>query len=211
MPMRTVFVVTHPETTHHVEERVGGWFDSQLTRRGLQAAGAVAATLRSAIPPDSSVQVYSSDLQRTAQTAALIGESLNVSPVLDSRFREKSYGRAEGKPQRWLNERFIPPPASGDRLNHDEGIEGAETMRCLASRVYEAVDTVLHQDYEYQVIVTHGGVLTFVLAAWGCIPIEALDYLRVRADPGSITELHEDDYFHNRQIVRLADTQHITI
>lgn len=33
---------------------------------------------------------------------------------------------------------------------------------------------------------------------------------RVQRRPGSITELHEDDYFHNRQIVRLSDTGHLT-
>lgn len=40
--MRTVFVVTHPEATHHVEDRVGGWFDSQLTpaiRRSIRTSG----------------------------------------------------------------------------------------------------------------------------------------------------------------------------
>jgi broad specificity phosphatase PhoE len=30
-----IYVVTHPEATHHIEDRVGGWFDSELTRKGL--------------------------------------------------------------------------------------------------------------------------------------------------------------------------------
>lgn len=208
--MRTIFVVTHPESTHHVERKVGGWFDSQLTSEGLRAADSIARTLRTAIPPDANVQVCSSDLHRTVQTAVPICAVLGGTPALDSRFREKSYGRAEGKPQSWLDARFVPPPAFGTRLAHDEGIEGAETMETFARRVYSAVDDVLRQNYDYQVIVTHGGVLTFVLAAWGGIPIESLGYLRVQPRPGSITELHEDDYFHNRQIVRLSDTGHLT-
>lgn len=42
---RTVFVVTHPEATHHVEGLVGGWHDSDLTPRGLKDADTIAQAL----------------------------------------------------------------------------------------------------------------------------------------------------------------------
>ncbi len=29
--MRRIYVITHPEATHHVENRVGGWYDSDLS------------------------------------------------------------------------------------------------------------------------------------------------------------------------------------
>ena len=32
--MKTLYVVTHPEATHHVERVVGGQFDSDLTATG---------------------------------------------------------------------------------------------------------------------------------------------------------------------------------
>jgi len=41
--------------------------------------------------------------------------------------REKSHRVAGGRPQSWLGERFVPPSATRERLDHDEGIEGAET------------------------------------------------------------------------------------
>lgn len=61
----------------------------------------------------------------------------------------------------------------------------------------------------HQIVVTHGGVITFAVGAWTRLPIDALSYARFNGPSGSITELREDDYFHNRQVVRLGDTRHL--
>lgn len=200
--MRTVYVVTHPEATHHVDHLVGGWYDSELTLEGERAAVAVAESLRAKVPDE--VELYASDLRRTARTAELIGERLGVTPVLDRRLREKSYGEAGGKPQAWLDGRFVPPPAVGERLGHDEGIPGAETKGAMAARVYAAMESILESACEHQIVVTHGGALTFVIAAWIRMPLESAGYVDFRGSSGSVTVLREDDYFHNRQVVTLA-------
>lgn len=207
--MRTIYVVQHPEATHHVDRVVGGQFDSTLTPRGERDASAIARALRDAIPTSAQLQLFSSDLRRTSQTAAAIGELLGVTPILDRRLREKSYGEAEGRPQAWLDERFVPPPADGDRMNHDEGVAGAETRGAFAERVYAAMETILASECEHQVVVTHGFVVTFLIASWIRMPIEAVSYVNFRAAPGSITVLREDDYLHNRQVASLDDTRHL--
>ncbi|MFD9721422.1 histidine phosphatase family protein [Streptomyces sp. NPDC059076] len=207
--MRTLYVVTHPEATHHVERIVGGWHDSDLTPDGRRAAAAVARALRSAVPEESKVELISSDLQRTVQTAQEIADAFDVKPVLDRRLREKSYGEAEGRPQEWLDQRFITPPAVGDRLGHDEGVVGAETKGAFAERVYAVMDDILKHPYEHQIVVTHGFALTFIVAWWIGMPIESLGYANFRAPSGSITTLREDDFFHNRQVVSLGDTRHL--
>lgn len=201
--MRTLYVVTHPEATHHVNGLVGGWYDSELTAQGLQAADRIGAALAARIPPGETVELYSSDLRRTAQTAQAITNYLGIPAVVDARLREKSYGIAEGKPQSWLNERFRTPPRTGERLRHNEGIAGAETMHGFATRIYEAMDEILDKPCEHQVISTHGGALTFVAAAFLRLPIDALQHMRLRAEPGGITVLREDDYLHNRTLVEL--------
>lgn len=201
--MRTLYIVTHPEATHHIDGLVGGWYDSELTATGRAAADRVGASLRNRIPPGEHTELYSSDLKRAAQTAEAISAHLGIPPVFDARLREKSYGVAEGKPQAWLDERFQTPPRDGERLSHDEGIEGAETMHALATRIYEVVDEILERPSHHQVICTHGGALTFVAAAFLRLPIEALQHMRLRARPGGITVLREDDYFHNRSLVEL--------
>lgn len=138
-----------------------------------------------------------------------IAEALYVEPILDRRLREKSYGQTEGRPQEWLDQRFVPPPAIGDRMCHDEGVPGVETKASFAQRVYSAIESILGNSCEHQVIVTHGFAITFVLASWIRMPIESLGYVNFRAASGSITALRQDDYFHNRQVASLNDTRHL--
>ncbi|MCY1142939.1 histidine phosphatase family protein [Actinoplanes sp. Pm04-4] len=200
--MKTLYVVTHPEATHHVDGLVGGWFDSDLTPRGLDQAAKIAEQLAARAP---NAEVYSSDLLRTRRAAEIIAARLGTSAVLDSDLREKSFGEAGGRPQSWLDERFIPPPRFGERMRHDEGLPGAETKWDLAVRVYAAVERILKSDAPHQVIVTHGMAATFVLAAWIEMPLESAGRVAFRFSPGGITTLREDDYFHNRTVVQLND------
>jgi 2,3-bisphosphoglycerate-dependent phosphoglycerate mutase len=206
---RCVYVVPHAEATHHLEHVVGGWHDSALTPDGHLAATKVAAALRQVIPGGAVAELYSSDLKRAAQTATPIGELLGCRPVLDARLREKSYGEAEGRPQAWLDERFIPPPVTGDRMNHEEGIAGAETMAAFARRIYTALADILTSPCEHQVIVSHGGTSSVLIAAWIKMPIDSLGYARFTTGPGSITTLIEDDFFRNRRVDGLGDTRHL--
>jgi len=207
--VRTLWVVTHPEATHHVAGVVGGWHDSVLTREGRCDAAAIGRELRTRIPQGAAVELYSSDLARAAQTATAIGAALEVEPILMEGLREKSYGEAEARPQAWLGERFIPPPAGGDRMNHFEGIPGSETRAEFASRIYAAMEAILGLPCERQIIVTHGFALTFVVACWIGMPLSSAGYVNFRASSGSISELHEDDYYHNRQVVQLNDVRHL--
>ncbi|MFH8610909.1 histidine phosphatase family protein [Streptomyces sp. NPDC018029] len=207
--MRSMYVVAHPEATHHVEKVVGGWHDSRLTAAGRRAAAAIARTLRARIPEGTEVEVVSSDLWRARETAEEIAGVFGVVPVLDRRLREKSYGEAEGRPQEWLDRRFVPPPADGDRMGHHEGVRGAESRGECARRVHAAMDDILGRTRTHQIVVTHGFALTFVVTAWIKMPYESLGSVSFRAPSGSITELREDDFFHNRQVVSLGATGHL--
>ena len=207
---RTIFVITHPEATHHVEGLVGGWHDSDLTPRGLRDADAIAQALAKELHRVTRIDVFSSDSLRARRTAEPIATALGAEAVFDRRLREKSYGAAEGRPQRWLDDRFVVPPITGDRMTHDEGVPAAETKTDFAARIYAAMDAILSSPAEHQVIVTHGFALTFVVAAWIGMPLSSLGYVNFRARSGCITTLHEDDRFHNRQVVTLASTRHLT-
>ncbi len=43
--MKNIFVVAHPEASHHRDGLVGGWFDSDLTERGVRHADNIADAL----------------------------------------------------------------------------------------------------------------------------------------------------------------------
>jgi probable phosphoglycerate mutase len=94
-------------------------------------------------------------------------------------------------------------------MDHRAGIPGAETKREFVTRIYRAVDRILASSCPYQVVVTHGFALTFVVAAWIKMPLEATGYVAVRATSGGITRLVEDDLFHNRIIESINETSHL--
>lgn len=205
--MRNLYVVTHPEATHHVEKIVGGWYDSALTPRGLQDAQRVAAALAERIPADGDVDLFSSDLLRTRQTAEPIAARLGLKGVLDPDLREQSYGAAEGT--RPGSTPYVPPPAHGDRMHHHDGVDGSETRFERASRAYAALDRVLAGGRQHSVVVTHGGTATYVIAAWIGLPIGAAGYVKFKVSAGGITHLREDDLFHDREVVALNDISHL--
>lgn len=207
--MERVYVVTHPEATHHVERRVGGWYDSELTARGTREAEQIAAHLKGLLPAGASLQLVTSDLRRTVQTAERIGTALGARPTSEPGLREKSYGVAGGMPQQWLDERFVFPPATGDRMEHDEGIKEGETKREWVARVFEAMVRVQAEPADIRIIVTHGGTANWVIAAWMRIPEAACSYVSFRAPSGSVTVLEQDDRFNNRTLTALGDRSFI--
>ncbi|MBZ2197070.1 histidine phosphatase family protein [Occultella gossypii] len=204
-----IYVVTHPQATHHVDGLVGGWFDSDLTDLGRRDADAIAAELAQAIAGDP-VDVVCSDLRRASRTARIIADRVGTEPRHDGDLREKSYGDAEGRPQSWLRERQIPLPAVGERLRHDEGIPGAETRWQLAERAYAAMRRIETSTAANTIVVTHGGTATLLLAAWIGMPIEASGRVRFDLTSGAITKLHLDERTHSHAIAYLNRTAHLT-
>lgn len=205
--MRNIFIVTHPEATHHVEGLVGGWYDAPLTPRGEDHAAQIAGSL-AARGLNHPVALVASDLLRTRQTAAAIGSVLSLVPVLDADLRERCYGAAEGQPAGTAG--FVPPPAEGDRLNHHDGVEGSETLGQVARRVYASFDRILAAGTGDCVIVGHGGSASFLVAAWIGMPLDTVGLVKFSLSPGGITHLHEDDLMHGRQVARLNDTSHLS-
>lgn len=207
--MKTLYVVAHAQSTHHTEGLVGGWYDSELTELGKNHATRIGGRLRDLLPEDASVELYSSDLLRAHQTAEAIARRLRVPIQVTADLREKSYGDAGGQPQDYLNERVVFPPKTGNRMDHDEGIPGSETRREFGERVYRAMERILASSCPYQIIVTHGGTLTFVVAAWIGMPLESAGYIAVKSTSGGITHLYEDDVYHNRVIMSINETSHL--
>ncbi|MDZ7872719.1 MAG: histidine phosphatase family protein [Rhizobium sp.] len=205
--MKTLYVVTHPQSVHHVEGRVGGWYDTALTDLGRRQADAIAARITELCAEDTPALV-SSDLLRCSETAEIIGRHLSLTPRLTPGLREMSYGVAEGKPQAWLDSRRLPVPDDGG-LDDTGGIEGAETRRQTGTRIYGAMDALMADPADTLVIVTHGFALTFVIAWWIGMPIECLGRVNFPVTSGSITHLAENTQWKSRSVVRLGEKAHL--
>lgn len=205
--MKTLYVVTHPQSIHHVEGKVGGWYDTGLTDLGRRQAEAIAARLSDLCAGQAS-GLISSDLLRCSETADIIGRQLQLTPRLTPDLREMSYGVAEGKPQAWLDSRRLPVPEERG-LDDTGGIESAETRRQTGTRIYRAMDEILADPADCQILVTHGFALTFVIAWWIAMPIDSLGRVNFPVKSGSITHLSENAQWKSRAVVTLGETAHL--
>ena len=80
--MKDLFIITHTESVHHVENKVGGWYDTDLTARGMRDAEVIAESLATLIG-QREIEIYSSDLRRASQTAAMIARRFGL-PVTET-------------------------------------------------------------------------------------------------------------------------------
>lgn len=200
--MNEIVLVTHPEATHVVDRLVGGWYDADLTPRGVEQADLIADAV-CAEPVDA---VFSSTLIRCRRTAEAVAVRGGVDVVLDPDLREQSYGVAEGHPPG-----TFPYTAAGggdDLLRHHDGVEGSETRLDVASRIYAAHERIETAGFERTVVVCHGGASSYVVTAWLGMPLLSVGAVRFGFRPGSITRLREKAN-GERWVEALADTSHL--
>lgn len=205
--MKTILVLAHAQSQHHEDKRVGGWYDTGLTALGREQA-AKAANRISRIVGNSHTRLYSSDLKRAYETAEFVQRFLDTPIIPREELREYRYGVAEGRSQTWLDDRFLAPPKSGNRLDH-EVCPGSDTRRRFATRIYRIMDEIIAEDQAVSIIVTHGFALTFVIACWIKMPIESVDYVNFKSSPAGITLLVEDDWLHNRGVKFMNCRDHL--
>jgi 2,3-bisphosphoglycerate-dependent phosphoglycerate mutase len=147
-----------------------------LTAKGRTEAARVAECLRD-IPL---AAIYTSDLDRAHETAAIIGGALALPLHVDTALRERSFGVAEGEP---LGE--LRPAVSGIELDRvvdaDARPPAGESLRELYRRVRGFVTRLEAEATPDDVlVVTHGGVIRVAEAwcsgiavedmAWGPVP-----------------------------------------
>lgn len=206
-----VYVVSHCQSQHHVDKRVGGWYDSELTALGRQQALRVAESLRQKILGDD-VALYSSDLLRASQTADVIGQHFAKPVQLDRRLREISAGVQEGMPQAQHLEQIVPPShdaAAAECLDY-RVCEGAESRRDIAHRISEVMAEISQQPSQTKIIVSHGFALTFIVLAWLRIPVKAQAFANLGSSAGAITHLTQGGLFPtNRSLQVLSDSSHL--
>lgn len=204
--MKNIYVITHTESIHHVEGKVGGWYDTGLTEKGKAQASKVAQAMVN-IVGDGKPVITTSDLSRASETANIIGSALGCKCHTNPDLREKSYGIAEGKPQAWLEQRMVRAP-DNNRLDH-RIISGGETTAEFINRIYRAVEPLLMDDNQNHIVVSHGYALTFIVSRWIELPAASAGFVNFRGSAGGITHLQQDDYWGNRTVKQLNDTTHL--
>ncbi|PCJ58580.1 MAG: histidine phosphatase family protein [Planctomycetota bacterium] len=196
--MKKIYLITHAEASHSVENKVGGWYDSHLTKLGVEKAKTLTEKIESFGAKIGDLAVYSSDLLRCKQTTEIIMAE-NVSNIIfDARLREMCFGNNEGIDQKEHEKVMQPTCSTSNRLDH-RICSGAESRRELAERIKSFVDEIMNEKGDV-LIVTHGFAATFVVATFQKLEISNMGYISYRFTPGSVSILVEDDVFQNRTL-----------
>ncbi|MCL4545260.1 MAG: histidine phosphatase family protein [Chloroflexi bacterium] len=160
--MIRLYLVRHGQTLWNKELRYNGRTDLQLTTYGQRQAAAVGQRCR-LLPL---AALITSGLRRSIETASAINAARpEAIPIeVDTRWQEIDYGQAEGL--RWADicQRF-PEAARTWAANDPEArFPGGESLADVATRVKEALTTVIQTQKDRSVaLIAHGGSLRVAL------------------------------------------------
>ena len=167
----TLWFVRHGESTWNASGLVQGQAEgSVLTARGRREAARAAEQLgRARISA-----IWTSDLERAHETAAIIGHVLHLPLRYERALRERNFGTAEGRPLSELS--TAVSGIEGDRVvDADVRPPEGESLRALYRRVAAFMDDAAAGAADSAVVVvTHGGVIRMAQAYAEGIGVEAM-------------------------------------
>jgi broad specificity phosphatase PhoE len=161
-------LVRHGQTDWNLEGRYQGQSDIPLNDTGRAEAYALVQKLAG----QTFSAIYSSDLERTRETAAILATSIHLPVILDARLREINQGEWEGQlvedirthyariwKQRSVDPASVRPP-------------GGETVREVAKRVHTVMDEISDLYPGASVlIISHGLALATIICKVGGLPL----------------------------------------
>ncbi|MBZ9752100.1 histidine phosphatase family protein [Deinococcus sp. HMF7604] len=150
-------LVRHGRTAHNAAGRFQGWTDVALDEQGHAQAQALAGRLAAHVVRPT--HLYASDLSRTRQTAAPLGEQLGLPVQTSPALREINIGTWEG---RTLSELDALDPARFRAWPRVAAPQG-ESLEAVTGRARTFLDRLALTDTDHAVVVTHGVVITALL------------------------------------------------
>ncbi|MBI2624878.1 MAG: class I tRNA ligase family protein [Candidatus Nealsonbacteria bacterium] len=162
------YILRHGESDCYKEHLSSCWpekFPCPLTKKGERNTKKVAKKIKGKID-----LIFSSDLQRTKQTADIIGEELGIRPVFDERLREFNTGLLNGRPIPEMG-KFWDPEGKLSRADYflrrfEVRAPEGESWTDLKARVYQFLkDTDKKYNDKRILIVSHEAPLTMIEGA----------------------------------------------
>ena len=203
--MKTIITVQHTQSIHHTNGMVGSWTDWDLSELGIQQANNIGKNLKNELRNKKFV-MYSSDLKRARQTAEIIGEHLEISPILKTELRERNLGKCCGKSVKWLRENIeMQEKTIDDRLFSD-----AESRRDEWNRLRPFFDEMMNSQEENIMIVSHGDLLSVFNAMFLGLDIEMLNHAEMFGLAGGVSFMFINDD-GKRFIKKISDLSYMKI
>lgn len=152
-----LLIFRHGQSTWNAERRWQGQANPPLSPHGRDEAAEAAHILhrRGFL----SSPIFSSDLDRAAETARALAEVVSGEVHLDERLRERHAGEWQGFTHEEIEARW--PGWLGDRMR-PEGFESDDSIR---ARVFAALSEI-HASGT-RVVVSHGGVMRLIARSYG--------------------------------------------
>jgi probable phosphoglycerate mutase len=165
-----LLVLRHGQTDWNVDQRIQGQLDIALNDHGRWQA----AQLALALTGEELHAVYSSDLQRAAETAAPLARAGGLVVQTDNALRERAFGDFEGVSFREIEQRWPDAAQRWRRREPDFAPGGGETLRQFYERsVRAATRLAARHPGQTVALVAHGGVLDCLYRAAGRLELDA--------------------------------------
>jgi broad specificity phosphatase PhoE len=169
----TILIARHGESDWNRERRWQGQADRPLNERGREQARALAERLAH-VELDA---VYSSDLRRARDTAAVVAARQGLDVQVMPELREVDVGSWSGLTRAEAEERF--PEGFRRWRSGFPGWEDGETYEAMTDRVVAAVERIGHDHEGGRVlVVSHGGPIRALHAA--ALGLDVHAYRRLR-------------------------------
>jgi alpha-ribazole phosphatase/probable phosphoglycerate mutase len=196
------YLVRHGETIWNNQIRLQGHRDIPLSDAGRQQARCIAGRLAAVALH----AAYTSDLQRAAETAAIVLAGRGLDAQLLPDLREASFGVWEGLTYEEVS-RLYPAEQAARRANPaDVAPPGGEPLSTMLLRMQRVIARITADHPDRSVlVVTHGGPLRIFIGALLGLGLES--YWKLRVDNCSLSIV--DTYPEGAILSLLNDTCHL--
>ncbi len=201
--MTMLYLVRHGEATGNIERRFHGWFDSDLTENGRKQI----QRLRMWFQSTKIDAIYSSDLKRTRDTAAIIAEEKNLRITEMKQLREIHGGKWEDVPWDTLPIEYAESYNNWLHYPHLLEMPNGESMQAFQDRISDAIFSIIETNRDKHVaVVTHGTAIRVLLCKIRNIPLSEMPN-EGWCDNASVTVLKaEGDMI---RIIKDGDNSHL--
>jgi len=168
MSKKNIYLIRHGEIETYGEKRYIGVIDLPLNINGIAQAN----KLKIFFQDISLDKIYSSDLQRSVQTAEIIANKRFTQIEKLSELREINMGNWEGKSFREIKEKF--PKEFISHLDEIENFKpnGGESFKECQLRAMNIFSKIAKADSENIVIVAHAGINRSIIAYLLGVPLK---------------------------------------
>ena len=150
-----IFFTRHGEAMDDIENKYGGWYDPELSPKGLAGAKACAEKLKAA--GVKAEIIFTSPLKRATQTAGEISKVFKLPVETFAYLKERNtYGLLCGENKEDAKKRYPELVAAYDK---GEEVLGYEAYNFFLKRVRVALEKIAVTKYQSIICVTHSKFL----------------------------------------------------